>query len=107
MLSRWINAVLGIWLLASGLIVGPRATSFPDHLFLGLAIFLVAFIAMAVPGARWVNVALGAWLVLSPFVFKYMDHPMALNDIVVGILVVTFALNAPPHRRAGRARAAA
>jgi len=97
MAARWINALFGIWVLASGLLAGPHAPSFPDHLVLGIAIFLVAFLAMAIPGARWFNAALGAWLVLSPFVFGYLDRPMALNDIAVGILVVAFAFSAPPR----------
>jgi hypothetical protein len=102
---RWINVFLGIWVLASGFIAGARSSPFGDHIALGIGIFLVAFVAMGYPAARKINAALGAWMVLSPFVFRYLDRPMAVNDIVVGILVTSIALT--PTRPERRARAAA
>jgi hypothetical protein len=101
---RWLNVLFGGWMLATGLVAGPRAPGFGDHVFLGLAIFLVAFLAMALPRLQAVNVVLGAWAVLSPFVLGYLDAGLAVNDIVVGILVCWVALTPPrPHRPRGRA----
>jgi hypothetical protein len=97
---RWFNVLLGAWLLVIGIVMGPGTPAFGDHLFLGLAIFLVSFLAMGIPQLRALNVALGAWTVLSPFVFGYeQGGRLALNDIVVGILVVWVASTAPRPRR--------
>lgn len=102
---RWLNALLGAWLVVTGILAGPGSPEFGDHLFLGLAVFLVSFLAMAVPGLRALNVLLGAWTVLSPFVFGYERAHLALNDIVVGILVVWVASTSPrPRHREDRQR---
>ncbi len=101
MTARWTNAFLGAWLLATAFVAGPHSPEFGDHIVLGLAVYVLAFLAMALPKIRYANAALGAWTVLSPFVFGYMDRGMAVNDIVVGVLIAGFALKAsrPPRRR--------
>jgi hypothetical protein len=92
MAARWMNVLLAIWLVAGALLWGVGSRFFADHLVLGISIFLVAFLAMGESRFRRVNTVLGASVLLSPFVFGYVDRSMALNDIVVGILVVNFAL---------------
>ncbi len=101
MAVRWVNVFLGAWLLVTGLIVGPHAPEFGNHIFLGLATFLVAFFAMAVPGARAANVILGACAIASPFVFRYASSPLAVHDMIVGILIV-WAASVPTKRRVDR-----
>ena len=96
---RWVNAVLGLWIFASAFVAGERAASFGDHIVVGLAVFVVAFVAMGYPRARYLNAALGAWLVLSPFVFHYLARPIAVNDLAIGILVVSIALTASRSER--------
>ncbi len=113
MARRGWNALLGAWLVAAGFLLGPSSPQFANHLVVGICIFLVAVLAMGAPQARALNVAFGAWMVLSPFVFRYMAREIAVNDIVVGILVVSVALSrqraAPrahgPGGRAGHAAA--
>jgi hypothetical protein len=99
-----MNVLLGIWLVASALMYGMGSRFFAAHLVLGISIFLVAFLAMGAPGFRRVTGVLGALVVLSPFVFGYMDRGMAVNDIVVGILVFSFALSRAAPRRVPEAR---
>ena len=50
MFVRWINVFIGAWLVATSLLVGPRAPEFGDHLAIGLVMFLVAFFAMGIAG---------------------------------------------------------
>ncbi len=107
MAARWLNAALGTWILASGLMAGPGAAPFSGHLVLGVAIFVVAFMSMGVPRARFLNAALGASVVLSPFVLGYLDQTIAMSDMVVGILVVAFSLGPPPRERRARNTGAA
>ncbi|HTN53257.1 MAG TPA: SPW repeat protein [Anaeromyxobacter sp.] len=101
-MARWVNVVLGAWLIVTAVLVGPAAPEFGDHLFLGLTIFLVAFLAMALPRLRILNLAFGAWAVLSPFVFGYEQARFAFHDIVVGILVIWAAITPPRRRRRDR-----
>ncbi|HVI92663.1 MAG TPA: hypothetical protein VM753_01585 [Anaeromyxobacter sp.] len=101
MAVRWVNVFLGAWVLVTGLIVGPHAPEFGNHIFLGLAIFLVAFVAMAVPGARAANVILGVCAIASPFVFGYASSPLAMHDIAIGVVVV-WAASVPTKRRVDR-----
>ena len=103
MAARWINVILGAWLVILALVVpGSRGGFFGDHLVVGTAIFVLAFLAMADPRFRLGNVVLGGWVALSPFVFGYLDRGIAVNDIVVGILVVNFALARPARPRQRR-----
>ncbi len=104
MSARWVNVVLGAWLLATAFVAGPHSPEFGDHVFLGIAVFLVAFVAMGIPNARFLNAALGAWTALSPFIFHYAARNMAVNDVVVGVLVAWFALAAGPPPRPQRIR---
>jgi Vitamin K epoxide reductase family/SPW repeat len=48
-----------------------------------------------IPMERWSQIpllALGLWLIFSPFTAGYSSLPLILNDIVSGILVITFAI---------------
>jgi hypothetical protein len=105
MAMRWVNVVLGAWLLVVGILSGPGSPAFPDHVALGLLVFLVAFLGMALPRIRILNVALGGFTALSPFLFHFHRAPIGLNDIVVGLLVIAAALT--PTRPARRATLAA
>ncbi len=102
MAARWINVALGAWLFLTALVAGPQAPPFADHLVLGIAIFLLAFMAMGIPKLRHVNAFLGGWTALSPFVFHYMSGRFAFHDIVIGILVFWAAVT-PPHLTHGDA----
>jgi hypothetical protein len=104
MAARWINVALGAWLFLTGLVAGPQAPSFADHLAVGMAIFLVAFMSMGIPRLRHANALLGGWMALSPFVFHYMAGRFAFHDIVVGILVF-WAASTPPRLPHGGASA--
>lgn len=98
---RWINVALGVWLsVAAALFAHDGTATITNNLFLGLSIFLVSFVAMGVDTFRRVNSTLGAWAVFSPFLLGYVNRAAAVNDMVVGILVVWVSLWAP--RKAGR-----
>ncbi|HVK63197.1 MAG TPA: SPW repeat protein [Polyangium sp.] len=89
---RWINIVLGIWLL-----IAPAALGYVDvhaannDRLLGILIAASAIVALWAPKARFVNVVLGAWLIIAPFVLGYFGKNAVANDIVLGIAVAAFA----------------
>jgi hypothetical protein len=91
-----MNAALGMWLsLAAALFAHDGSATITNNVFLGLSIFLVSFLAMGVDTFRRVNLVLGIWAVLSPFLLGYMNTGAAVNDMVVGILVVWVSLWGP------------
>jgi general stress protein CsbA len=88
---RWINIVLGIWLL-----IAPAALGYVDAYatnndrLLGVLVAAAALVALWVPKVRYVNVALGVWLVIAPFVLGYFGSRAVANDIIIGIAVAVF-----------------
>jgi hypothetical protein len=98
---RWqdgINAVLGLWMIASPSILGFAAAGSPATRaawVLGLAIVVFAAVAVYIPQA-WeeaVNILLGICLIASPWVVNYADQPRpTTNAVVVGILVTALAI---------------
>ncbi len=90
MSTRWINAVMAVLLVCTG-ILAPGAER-ANNLALGLVIFVVAFLAMGLPRMRRVNTALGAWAVLSPFVLDYRADVPGWTALVAGIVVVVASL---------------
>lgn|SRR5262249_50442523 len=92
----YINLVLGIWLIIAPVVFGSfaasRITAAND---MALGVLLVAsswWIAAAkraqVPVSGF-QLLCGVWLIIGPFVLRYRGlSQMALNDLIVGALVV-------------------
>lgn len=103
MSSRWINVVMGMWLVSTA--IAARGAERANGLALGLSIFVVAFLAMGLPRLRRVNTLLGAWAVLSPFALGYRDDVAGWSVLGAGIVVVVASLW-PDRARAGHLPAA-
>jgi hypothetical protein len=103
MSSRWVNVVMGLVLFCTG-VAARGGVERANGLALGLSVFLVAFLAMAVR-VRRVNTLLGAWAALSPFVLAYRDPVPGWIDVATGVVVVVASLW-PDRPREPRARAA-
>ncbi len=89
---RWINVVLGIWLLMAPMALGyADAYAVNNDRLLGILIAASAIVALWVPRVRFVNVVLGVWLIIAPFVLGYFGGTAVANDIVVGLAVTVFA----------------
>ena len=98
---RWqdgINALLGLWMLASSTIlpfavVGGAAKQ--AAWIIGLTIVVFAAIAMYMPKA-WeeaLNILLGVCLLASPWALGYADQGAPTwNAVIVGLLVTGFAV---------------
>ncbi len=95
MRGRWVNAALGIWLFLAAWLFAGEPGELANNLFLGLAVFLFSFMAMGIDGFRRLNTVLGLWAVVSPFLLGYGDYPGAVNDVIVGILVIAASLWTP------------
>ncbi len=91
MQSRWVNVLMSVVLVCTGLAVRGDPEQ-ANNLVLGLSIFLVAFLAMAAVRLRRLNTLLGAWAVLSPFILAYRDPAPGWIDVAAGLVVVVASL---------------
>jgi hypothetical protein len=94
MVARGINLLCGAWIFFAAFWLGPRdLASYVNDIVCGIAIFVVALIAMSPEGepARWVNLVIGIWLLIAPWVFQ-VSRPVIINDMVLGAIVILAAL---------------
>jgi hypothetical protein len=92
------NALVGLWLMISPLLIGYTATPTAVWNAVVVGVLIVACAWVRATGAgntlalSGVNVVLGAWLVTAPF-FLYPNDPLAVgNSLVVGVLTGLLAL---------------
>jgi hypothetical protein len=103
MAARAIPILLGTWLAASALLLSaPGERSRTADLAAGVA--LVAVAALARPGSPsgFAVVVLACWLVAAPAALAFPRTASAVNDVVVGLVALTAALNARALERAER-----
>ncbi len=116
---HFANLGLGLWLMASPFLLGlaqhwmePTPIITPtgrglaySHTFMtanavivGLLIAVLALVSMSREKgwARWTVAAFGIWLLFAPLVFWTPSAAAYLNDTLVGILAITFAVAIPP-----------
>lgn len=96
---RWVNVVAGIWLFLSALLLPAPAWQRVTQAFMGMAIFLVAIVAMAYARFRWINTLLALWAVLAPFALALPASAAAENQLATGLVVLVASLW-PGHRDA-------
>jgi hypothetical protein len=106
MWARWLNVILGFWLVSAPFVLDYRINQAQlNSLCVGLGVMLFALGAIGIPKLRYANTLLAVWLIVSPFVLNYGGYRTAtLNDIVVGLLVGVLSLvwdhrAWTPHRR--------
>jgi hypothetical protein len=104
MSSRWVNVAMSAVLVGIGLAAGGDERA--SDLALGVSLFVLAFLAMALPRVRRVNTLLGAWAAISPFALAYRDPVRGWIDVAAGVVVVVASLwpDRPSPRRWEAAR---
>jgi hypothetical protein len=95
MLAGGLNFVAGIWLIASGFILGfaNQPTALWNDIVVGIIVLAVAWIRLgnfgSIPNIAWVNLAAGIWLFFSPWILRYADSATPLwNNLILGFIVV-------------------
>ncbi|MBJ6116785.1 SPW repeat protein [Pontibacter sp. BT310] len=96
MWAQIINALLGIWLMASPAVFGfadDRTISNNAHI-VGPVIASFGIIACweATRVVRYYNLLPGAWLLLTPWVLGYDTTTAIVNDLVIGAAVIGLSL---------------
>jgi hypothetical protein len=94
MWAQVINAILGLWIMASPTIFGLEGTLADNNHIVGPIIASFAIISWweATRVVRLYNLPLGAWLLLAPWVLGHDGTAAIVNDMVVGVLVIVFSL---------------
>lgn len=106
----WINLLLGIWLFISPWAVGFEGTQVAaswNAWILGVAVVVFSAIAVSMPQS-WeevINLLLGIWMLISSSVIGVTSRAAETNAVVVGLLVILFAILAVAMNRAGHRKA--
>ena len=90
------NAVLGVWLIFSPLMLGFQGdmAAAVNTVAVGILLLAAALGAIFVPYAweEWTESVLGLWLTISPWVLGEAAYMAKANSVVVGLVVITLAL---------------
>ncbi len=87
MWTGWINLILGVWTLISGLVSGLQGSV--NYIIVGI---ILAILSFATASKKWQGIIsgiLGIWLVLSGIVAGLQG---GANLIIVGILIIIFGI---------------
>jgi hypothetical protein len=102
MTTRYLNVLLGIWLVMSAFLWPHSTGQFWNAISVGLLVAALALIASETfPAARYFNTALGAWLIISAFTMHAARAGTIWNHFLVGLTVAVCSVfpNLPEIRR--------
>jgi hypothetical protein len=101
-----LDVIAGIWLILSPFVLafhnahtpgadGTAATA--NNVILGIVIGILAryraFNPTKSPEVSWVNALLGVWVLVSPWVVGFAGvHNAVMNNVIVGLVVITLSL---------------
>ncbi|MFZ0388852.1 MAG: SPW repeat protein [Calditrichia bacterium] len=94
MWARILNALIGVWLMASPAVLGFTGSTRINNLIIGPLAASMAIIAIweTTRGLRWVNVVFGGWMLLAPWILGYGDWIARGNSLLAGVLLIIFGL---------------
>ena len=91
-----VNALLGVWLMFSPLILGYQSdvSAMGNSVLVGLLLLATALGAIFVPRIweEWTETVLGLWLAVSPWVVGFSSPAAKASALVTGLIVLTLAL---------------
>jgi hypothetical protein len=91
------NIILGLWLIASLWIVGYASTGVLwNNAIVGAVLIVTGWMRLSArPNAAmpsWASVVIGVWLIFAPSALELAPEEQRWSSIIVGILVVIFAI---------------
>ena len=96
------NMVLGLWLIGTAPALGMTVPALLwSDLASGAAISVFSAIATRHAWAAWTVCGIGLWLMSAPLLFWASNAAVYNNDVLIGALVVTFAVIVPQLGRDG------
>ncbi|WAJ70407.1 NAD-dependent epimerase/dehydratase family protein [Catenovulum adriaticum] len=97
--AHFINMGLALWLISAPFILGYESELMTwSNMGSGVGLLVMSFLALSwrMSWARWVAGAIGLWLLGAPLVFWAPTAAGYLNDTIVGMLVIGFAVCSRP-----------
>lgn len=97
--THFANMALGLWLAAGPPVLALQSGALATSDFVaGLLLVVLAALSLSwrLAWARWACALVGVWLLAAPLLFWAPTAAGYLNDTLVGMLVVGFAVLAPP-----------
>jgi len=96
------NMLLGLWLIGTAPALGMTVPALLwSDLVSGAAIILFSALAMRRAWAAWTVCGVGLWVMSAPLLFWASNAAVYNNDLLIGALVVTFAVIVPQLGRDG------
>ena len=98
--AHFANIGLGTWLMTAPPLLGAEQAEMAiSDVSAGALLIVFATIALSwrAGWARWGAAAIGFWLLLAPLLFWTPNAAVYLNDTLIGILVIAFAVALPPE----------
>ena len=90
------NALLGVWLMFSPLILGFRddLSAVANAVIVGILLVATALGAIFFPRVweEWTETVLGIWLAICPWILGFTSPAAKASALVTGLIVLTFAL---------------
>ena len=97
--AHWVNAGLGVWLMALPLFLGPVGPwMLGSHLGAGLAVVVLSGLSMSwrLGRLRWVTAAVGVWAMVAPLLFWSSSPGLYTAGTLLGLLIAGFAVVVRP-----------
>jgi len=97
--AHFLNMGLALWLLTAPFILGYESQAMVwSNLASGVALLVFSFLSLSwrMGFARWAAGAVGLWLLGAPLIFWAPSAAAYLNDTIVGMLIIGFAVCSRP-----------
>ena len=94
--ARYLNLILGIWLILSAFIWPHSPAQVTNAIVVGVLFAIFALIALRLPAFRFPNAILAIWLFISSWTLPSGTSGTIWNNVIVSIVVFVVSL-VPSH----------
>jgi hypothetical protein len=95
--ARYLNLVLGAWLLVSAFMWPHAEAQFIVTILVGAVLTIVAPFEVGSPLVRKINTAAGAVLALAAIVLPRNTVVTLWHNVLLGFIVISVSFFGPPH----------
>jgi hypothetical protein len=95
--ARYVNMVLGTWILISAYLWPHTGGQFMITIFAGAVVALLAPFEVGYRWVRRINLAMGGLLVLTALTLPRMSMATLWHNVIAGIALVLVSFFGPPH----------
>ena len=97
---RWINFLIGIWLIISAFAWPHTAGARANTWILGALIAIASVWTVFMPGARFLNTIFAIWLFFATLVIYHASSATVWNNLIAAVVVFVLSLIPTPPAKA-------